>query len=94
MKSRDEQHSLEKAILYRATYRGSKEADVIIGGFAREKLQTLSSQEREDFARLLTFDDVVIFSWLDGLSFESVRISDTLREKILAFRQEGFHGKP
>lgn len=88
MKSDKAQHLLEKAILYRATYRGSKEADVIVGGFAREMLTTLSDLEKQDFARLLTFDDIVIFSWLDGLPFESVSISDSLRDKMLAFKDE------
>lgn len=93
MSQEREDAPLEKAILYRATYRGSKEADTIVGGFAKEKLKTLSEQEKEDFARLLTFDDVVIFAWLEGLPFESVTITESLRDKMLTFKDECCQGK-
>lgn len=80
---------LDKSILYRAVYRGSKEADIIIGGFAQKRLETLSDEEKEDFARLLTFDDPVIFAWLEGRPFETVSVSDSLRDKIISFRDHG-----
>tara|TARA_A100000171_G_C2133823_1_gene148585 strand:- start:2865 stop:3146 length:282 start_codon:yes stop_codon:yes gene_type:complete len=76
-----------KAILYRANYRGSKEADIIIGGFAKEKVCDLADQELRDFAILLTYDDTVIFSWLDGLPFEKIVLSDSLRQKLCDYRE-------
>lgn len=79
-------NTLHKAILYRAHYRGSKEADILIGGFAKDQTHALSSQEKADFATLLTFDDQVIFAWLEGRPLSSVTLSETLRSKLQAFR--------
>ena len=55
---------LAKRILYRATYRGGKEADHIFKSFAEQFINELSDQELHDFDLLLQEDDSLIFSWL------------------------------
>lgn len=71
-----------KAIMYRATYRGSKEADILLGGFAAEKLRDLSEDETAEFAKLLTYDDAVIFAWLKGEALSPISLKESLRHKL------------
>jgi antitoxin CptB len=81
----DPRERLRKACLFRAQHRGSREADMIIGGFARVCVETLSPSELDYFSHMLTWDDHDIFAWLwvdqdDGHT--------TLREKLLAFQDQ------
>jgi len=53
-----------KRILYRATYRGGKEADHIFKNFAHQFIDKFSDQELHDLDLLLQEDDSLIFTWL------------------------------
>ncbi len=55
-----------KAVLFRAKYRSSQEADYILGGFARDKAPALSEGALQQFAFLLSHDDPEIFAWIDA----------------------------
>jgi len=56
-----------KRVLYRASYRGGKEADQILGNFAKTHATSLSAQELEDLDALLQCDDSDIFAWLEQI---------------------------
>ena len=56
-----------KRVLYRACYRGGKEADRILGSFAKTHATSLSAQELEDLDALLQCDDGDIFAWLEQI---------------------------
>ncbi len=59
----DERH---KRLLYRATHRGTREADRLVGGFAQSHLESLDSTTLEQFERLLDENDVDLVRWLSG----------------------------
>ena len=63
-----EKDKILKRVLYRAAYRGGKEADRLLGGFAQEYAPSLSLQDLQDLDHLLQQDDEVIFSWIDEQS--------------------------
>lgn len=56
-----------KRVLYRAAYRGGKEADQILGSFAQTHAASLNSQELHDLDALLQCDDCDIFAWLEQI---------------------------
>ena len=56
-----------KRLLYKANYRGTKEADILFGGFAQEHLHTLSSKELKSFEKILDeSDDLLLKLILSG----------------------------
>ena len=56
-----------KRLLYKANYRGTKEADILFGGFAQEYLHTLSSKELKSFEKILDeSDDLLLKLILSG----------------------------
>ena len=56
----------KKRAIYRANYRGFKEADIMIGGFAKAHGQDFTAQELTDFEALLEEADHNIYDWIIG----------------------------
>ena len=48
---------LIKKLIYRSNHRGTKEMDLLIGGFANNNLQSLTLEELKEFEILLNFTD-------------------------------------
>jgi antitoxin CptB len=48
---------------YRASHRGTKEMDFILGRFAEARLAAMSAAELGDFERLLALPDPVLAQW-------------------------------
>jgi len=55
-----------RALKYRAWHRGTREADMMIGGFFEAHHQQWGSHERALFAALLMETDVDIMAWAIG----------------------------
>jgi antitoxin CptB len=55
-----------KQLKFRATHRGFKEADAILGAFAALHLAELDTDELELFAALLDAPDQDLYDWLRG----------------------------
>jgi antitoxin CptB len=53
-----------KKLLYRADHRGFREADIVIGGFARAHLADLSPTQVDAFERLLDQPDQDLYAWI------------------------------
>lgn len=56
----------KKKLLYRANYRGFKEADLLLGGFLKENIDLLSDQELKQFEKILSAKDHDIYAWITG----------------------------
>ncbi|WP_265570680.1 succinate dehydrogenase assembly factor 2 [Sphingomicrobium nitratireducens] len=57
---------LRRALRYRAWHRGTKEADMLVGGFFDKYHETWGEHELALFAGLLTETDVDIMAWAIG----------------------------
>ena len=55
-----------KKLRYTSWYRGCKETDKILGGFARATLDTLSDSELDEFEAILAEDDKDVWKWISG----------------------------
>lgn len=55
-----------KQLRFRASHRGFKEADAILGAFAALHLDELDADELEMFAALLDVRDHDLYDWLRG----------------------------
>lgn len=56
----------KKRLVYRANYRGFKEADLILGGFAKAYIDELTETEILMFEDLLGAKDHDIYDWITG----------------------------
>ena len=74
-----------RRLLYRSMHRGFKEADLLIGNFAKDHLETLTDEEVEEFATLLEVPDQVLYSWLIGTGDVPAEYDGPVFRKLKAF---------
>jgi antitoxin CptB len=59
-------HTRRRRLLFRATHRGTYENDLMIGGFVRGHLETLTDADVEALEALMELPDVDLADWLTG----------------------------
>lgn len=62
------QETRRRRLLFRAEHRGTKEADLIIGGFVRRELAAFAPAELDELEAILDLPDVDLTEWLMGRS--------------------------
>lgn len=75
----------KKRLTYRANYRGFKEADMILGGFAKAHMGELSDAEVLMFEDLLGAKDHDIYDWITQKLPVPANYDTPLLEKLRAF---------
>jgi antitoxin CptB len=70
---------MRKRLLWRATHRGIKEMDLIVGGFAAARLSTMSESELLAFADILELPDQDLLSW----ATKQFEVPEVLRSELL-----------
>ena len=58
--------SRKRRLLFRASHRGTKEADIMIGSFVERNLAAMSEEDVAWFERFLEENDVDIMAWMIG----------------------------
>ena len=79
---------IRKRLLWRATHRGIKEMDMVLGGFAIENIHRMSAAELEQFAILLDIPDQDLLAWLTNQEIVPPHLASPMLHHILAFRPE------
>ncbi len=74
----------QKRILYRATHRGTKEADFVVGGFFREHAAGLPAEKLDEADALLDVPDLDLMDWLMGRLPVPAEWNGTLFDDLLA----------
>ena len=72
---------LKKKIIYRATYRGTKELDKLLSSFTRSIINELNDDELIDLSSLLELDDENLYKFNQGLR-TTVTIKDNKVSKL------------
>ncbi len=75
----------KKRLVYRANYRGFKEADLILGGFAKAHIHDLSDAEIIMFEDLLGAKDHDIYDWITHKTPVPANYDTPLLGKLRAF---------
>jgi antitoxin CptB len=55
-----------RRLLFRATHRGTYENDLLLGGFVRDRLDTLTAADIEALEALMDLPDPDLADWLTG----------------------------
>ena len=59
---------LKKKIIYRSTYRGTKEMDALISSFTKQIINDLNRDELINLSNLLDIDDENLYKFNQGLT--------------------------
>ena len=75
---------LKKKIIYRSTYRGTKEMDTLISSFTKKIINDLDGDELISLSNLLDIDDENLYKLNQGISttvdIEENKVSKLLKE--------------
>lgn len=77
--------SRRKMLLHRARYRGFKEADLLVGGFAAAALPDMTAAELDAFEAILSLNDHDIYGWVTGATEPPANVDHALISKMRAF---------
>ena len=55
--------NLKKQIIYRATHRGIKEMDLLLGNFVKKYINGLNHKDLKDLESLLLMEDEILYKW-------------------------------
>ena len=59
-------HLRRRRLLFRATHRGTKENDLMIGGYVAARLATLTDAEMDALEAVMELPDTDLADWLTG----------------------------
>ena len=74
---------LKKKILYRSSYRGSKEMDILLGSFVKKYINELNFEQLLDLEKFLELDDEVILDYYNNNS-NNKKVGKKLIHKIFS----------
>ena len=77
---------LKKKIIYRSSYRGTKEMDILLSSFVKDVINHLDNDELENLFNLLNIDDDNLYKFKHGIKTEAQinenRISKMFKDYI------------
>ena len=72
---------LKKKIIYRSSYRGTKEMDILLSSFVKDVINYLDNDELENLFNLLNIDDDNLYKFKQGIKTE-VQINENRISKM------------
>ena len=84
--TQDPFYTMRKRLQWRASHRGIKEMDILVGGFAIQRLPFMSKDELVCFADILDIPDQDLLSWLTNQSEVPVELHSPLLAEMLQYR--------
>ena len=72
---------LKKKIIYRSSYRGTKEMDILLSSFVKDIINHLDNDELENLFNLLNIDDDNLYKFKQGIKTE-VQINENRISKM------------
>ena len=83
-------NELKKKIIYRSSYRGTKEMDNLMSSFAKKIINNLNQQELVNLSNLLDIDDENLYKFHQGL-FVNINIEENNVTKL--FKEFSYNKK-
>ena len=72
---------LKKKIIYRSSYRGTKEMDILLSSFVKDVINQLNNKELANLLNLLNIDDDNLYKFKQGIKTE-VQINENRISKM------------
>ena len=83
----DETETRRRRLNYLSQRRGTKEADLVLGGFADRHLATMDQQQLAQFEALLQEPDPDLMIWVGGLEEPPERHRTDLFDLLMDFKK-------
>lgn len=77
----------KRRLLYQSTRRGTKEADLVLGGFTKKVLSELDELDITRLEALLAESDPDLMAWISGQEAPPERHDTPLLGRILEFKE-------
>jgi antitoxin CptB len=75
-----------KRLIWRASHRGTREMDLLLGGFARDQIDRFSETELDELETIIGLSDQELMGWiLGGVPVPQRQATATLKA-LLAYR--------
>lgn len=71
-----------KRLIFRSDHRGIKEMDLIMGGFARAHVPTMTEEELAQYDALLELSDPDLYNWITGKEDVPANLDNGVFEKL------------
>ena len=75
-----------KRLLFRSLRRGTKESDLVIGGFAKAHLEAMNEAQLERFEALLECSDPEVLGWVIGRQPVPAEFDTDVMAMLMAFK--------
>jgi antitoxin CptB len=75
-----------KRLLWRASHRGMREMDLLLGGFARTHMDRLTERELDEFETIVGLPDQELMSWILGNNPVPQFQATAMLEALLTYR--------
>ena len=72
---------LKNKIIYRSSYRGTKEMDILLKSFVKDIINQLNNKELENLLNLLNIDDDSLYKFKQGIKTE-VQVTENRISKL------------
>ena len=72
-----------RRLLFRAAHRGTKETDLLVGGFVSDRIESFSEQELDEIEEILELPDVDLTDWLSGLRPVPVELQSPMLARLM-----------
>ena len=59
----ENKQTLRKQIIYRATHRGSKEMDILLGKFVKKYISDLNTDDLKNLNEIISIEDELLYDW-------------------------------
>lgn len=79
---------IRKRLNWRANHRGIKEMDLLVGGFANQRLAEMTEHELQEFADILEIPDQDLLSWVTAQAEIPAALHSRLLLEMLKFRPQ------
>lgn len=74
----------QRRMLFRALHRGTKECDLMLGGFVRRHIATLTADELDELESIMELPDVDLADWFSGRRPTPAEVRGPLFDRIAA----------
>ena len=75
-----------KRLYFRSIRRGTKESDLVIGGFAEANLAAMGARQLDQFEALLERNDPEVLAWIIGLAAAPAEFDNEVLEALRRFK--------
>jgi antitoxin CptB len=77
---------LRKRLMWRATHRGTRELDLILGGFVKARAAAMTAPEIAELEALLEVPESLLQAWLTGTMPPPPERDSALLRELLSYR--------